>query len=180
MELSSLVRKLGSGSPLPPGAPGPAAERLRGRPDPSAGPCAGGRATRASPAAHVRRCGGFTCGAGPSAVCGGRATGLAWPGLAWPGLAGTEVGRERGRAGTAAASFVGGARGARLPLPGLHFPAAAPGASGRFSAACCSPLPAAGVGGGRGTAAHGGASLGGAEGFGGPFGSTGLGRRLSG
>lgn len=52
MELSSLVRKLGNGSPRPPGAAGSAAQGRRGLPDPSAGlrVCVGRRGACSPPA----------------------------------------------------------------------------------------------------------------------------------
>lgn len=130
MELSSLVRKLGNGSPLPPGAAGSAAEGRRGLPDPSAGlrVCVGGRRGACSTPAYsavgvspVKRARRLRVGARP---------------LAWEGAGG-------------AASFLG-SRGERRSLPDLrvHTAAPPPRTSRQFSALCFSTLlPAADVGG---------------------------------
>lgn len=147
MELSSLVRKLGNGSPLPPGAAGSAAEGRRGLPDPSAGlrVCVGGRRGACSTPAYsavgvspVKRARRLRVGARP---------------LAWEGAGG-------------AASFLG-SRGERRSLPDLRVHTAAPPPPPEPLASfppCVfplfSPLPTW-----EGAVTHGGASLGNAEGF---------------
>lgn len=145
MELSSLVRKLGNGSPLPPGAAGSAAEGRRGLPDPSAGlrVCVG--AARGLLHARLQRCGGFTRETGPSVACGSPAAGLGGSGVGL--LPSSAVAESGGPCPTSAST-----RPPPHPEPLASFP---PCVFPLFS-----PLPTW-----EGAVTHGGASLGNAEGF---------------